>query len=126
LDKSLKSCPPCYSQSPLLTYISPSPLPRSKSCLELIRNVNIVQYTKSSSLRTFKIIPQKPPRNSTFTNAASGGELGCSEQKMSKARAPARLGIFSSLPGGEGGEYHIIVLYSDGTIKVVYNRVQRI
>jgi hypothetical protein len=39
-DKSLKSFPPCYSQSPLLTDLPP--LPPSKSGLKLVCNVNIV------------------------------------------------------------------------------------
>jgi hypothetical protein len=44
-DKSLKSLPPCYSQSPLLQIFSPppSPPPPSKSGLKLVCNVNIVK-----------------------------------------------------------------------------------
>ncbi len=40
-DKSLKSFPPCYSQSPLLTDFTPHP-PLSKSGLKLVCNINIV------------------------------------------------------------------------------------
>ncbi len=54
-DKSLKSFPPCYSQSPLLTDSHP---PLSKSGLKLVCNVNIVYSTEISSLRTLKIIPR--------------------------------------------------------------------
>jgi hypothetical protein len=39
-DKSLKSFPPCYSQSPLLTHFTSLPL--GKSVLKLVCNVNIV------------------------------------------------------------------------------------
>ncbi len=62
--------PPCNSQSPLLTDFVPPPL-LSKSGLKLICYVNIVYV--NSSLRTLKIMPQKPQRNSTFMNSASGG-----------------------------------------------------
>ncbi len=50
-DKSLKSFPPCYSQSPLL----------------------MVFTQETSSLRTLKIMPRNLPQNCTFMNSASGG-----------------------------------------------------
>jgi hypothetical protein len=40
-DKSLESFPLCYSQSPLLTDLTPPP-PLSESCMTLVYNVNIV------------------------------------------------------------------------------------
>jgi hypothetical protein len=40
--KSLRSFPPCYSQSPLLTDFTPPPPPPSKNGLKLVCNVNIV------------------------------------------------------------------------------------
>jgi hypothetical protein len=46
--------PPCYSQSYILTDFNPTPL-LSKSGLKLVCNVNL--YTKTSNLRTLKIMP---------------------------------------------------------------------
>ncbi len=57
-NKSLKSCPPCHSQSPLLTdFYYPPPFPHtlSKSGMKLVCNVNIVYGI--SSLRT-RICPE--------------------------------------------------------------------
>ncbi len=63
-DKSLKSFPPYYSQSP------PPPPPLSKSGLKLVCNVNIVYgYLKSEKSQYYA---QKPQRNCTFMNFASG------------------------------------------------------
>ncbi len=57
-DKSLKSFPPCYSQSPLLTGF------------ETVCNVNIVYVNlKSENSQDYA---QKPQRNCTFMNSASG------------------------------------------------------
>jgi hypothetical protein len=54
--KVLKSFPPCYSLSPLLTDFIP--LSPSKCGLKLDCNVNIVLFTETSSLRILKIIPR--------------------------------------------------------------------
>jgi hypothetical protein len=66
-DKSLKNCPPCYSQSPLLTNLLPPPL--SKSGLKLVCNVNIV-YGNLKSENT-QDCAQKPQRSCKFMNSAS-------------------------------------------------------
>ncbi len=61
-DKSRKSFPHCYSQSPLLTGTpSPSPPPLSKSGLKLACNVNIVYGNLKSE--NSKEYTQKPQRN---------------------------------------------------------------
>ncbi len=67
--KSLKSFPPCNSQSPLLTdFTLPSPL--SKSGLKLVCKVNIVYRNhKSDNSQDYA---QKPQRNCTFMNSVSG------------------------------------------------------
>jgi hypothetical protein len=67
-NNSLKSFPPCYSQSPQLTDIpSPPPLPG------VFWNWFIMStlYTETSSLRTLKIIPRGPQLNCTFMNSDS-------------------------------------------------------
>ncbi len=69
LDKSLKSFPPCYSQSPLLRILPPLPHLR-KSGLKLVCNVNIIFWNlKSENSQDYA---QKPQRNCTFMNSASG------------------------------------------------------
>ncbi len=55
-DKSLKSFPPCYSQSPLLTDCTPPPPLEQENGLKLVCNVNIVQW--NPSLRSLKIMPR--------------------------------------------------------------------
>ena len=65
--KSLKSFPPCYSQSTLITD-PPPPLP-SKNGLKLVCNVNIVYGNLKSE--NSKDYAQKPRRNFTFMNSAS-------------------------------------------------------
>ncbi len=56
-DKSLRSFPPCYSQSPLqMDSTPPPPPPVSKSGLKLVCNEKL--YTETSSLRTLKIMPR--------------------------------------------------------------------
>ncbi len=69
-DKSLKSVPPCYSQSPLLTEFSPPPsLEKKWFETGLYNNVNIVYANlKSENSQDYA---QKPQRNCTFTNSAS-------------------------------------------------------
>jgi hypothetical protein len=66
-DKSLKSCPPCYS---LLTDFTTPPPPQGKSGLKLVFNVNIeygnLKYENPQEYA------QKPQRNCTFMNSASG------------------------------------------------------
>ncbi len=70
-DKSLKSFPPCYSQSPLVTdFIPPPP---SKSGLKLVCYVNVVYGNlKSENSKDYTPRKQKPQRNCTFMNPASG------------------------------------------------------
>jgi hypothetical protein len=70
-DKGLKSFPPCYSQSPLLKDLLPPPLEqkRFETGLKCKHVVNTL-YTEASTLRT--LMPQKPQRNCTFMNSASG------------------------------------------------------
>jgi hypothetical protein len=68
-DKSLKSFPPCYSQSPLLQILLPLPS-LSNSGLKLVCNVNIVYGNlKSENSHDYA---QKPQRNCTFMNSAAG------------------------------------------------------
>ncbi len=72
-DKSLKSFPPCYSQSPLLTDFTPlPPPPPGKSGLKLVCEVNIV-YPSLKSENSQET--HKPQRNCTFMYSASGGLL---------------------------------------------------
>jgi hypothetical protein len=54
-DKSLKSFPPCYSQSPLLPFFPPPPPPRppSKSGLKLVCNVKM----ETSILQLSRLCP---------------------------------------------------------------------
>ncbi len=67
-DKSLKSFPPCYSLSSLLTDFTP-PSPWSKIGLKLVCKVNFVhENLKSENSQDFG---QKPQRNSTFMNSAA-------------------------------------------------------
>jgi hypothetical protein len=62
--------PPCYSQSPLLMDLTPTPPPPSKSGLKLVCNVNIVYGNlKSENSQDFA---QKPQQNCTFMNSTSG------------------------------------------------------
>ncbi len=65
-----KSFPPCYSQSPLLTYLIPPPPPSlSKSGLKLVCNVNIVYGNlKSGKSQDYA---QKPQLNCTSMNSTS-------------------------------------------------------
>jgi hypothetical protein len=59
-DKSLKSFPPCYSQSPLLTAFTSHP-PLRKSRLKLVCKVNIVYGNlKTENSQDYA---QKPQRN---------------------------------------------------------------
>ncbi len=67
-DKRLQSFPPCYSQSPPLTDLLPHPL--SKTGLKLVCNVNI-EYGNLKSENS-QDNAQKPQRNRTFMNFASG------------------------------------------------------
>jgi hypothetical protein len=73
-NKSLKSFPPCYSQSPLLTVYYPTPPPtRAKVGLKLVCNVNIVyRNLKPDNSQDYA---KKPHRNCTFMNSASGWRL---------------------------------------------------
>ncbi len=64
--KSLKSFPPCYSQSPLLILHSS---PWRKSGLKLVCNVNIVYGNLMSENSQY--YAQKPQGNSTFMNSPS-------------------------------------------------------
>jgi hypothetical protein len=67
-DKNLKSFPPCYSQSPLLTDFTPCPPPHPWEKLKLVCNVTIIYgilksevsrlWPETSSLRTLKIMPR--------------------------------------------------------------------
>ncbi len=64
-DKSLKSFPPCWSQSPRLTDFTPHPPPPRKSglkkhCIRNLKSENSQEYA------------QKPQWNCTFMNLASG------------------------------------------------------
>jgi hypothetical protein len=54
---SLKSFPPCCSQSPLLMYFTPPPPPPSKSGLQLVCNVNIV-YENLKSENVSRLCPE--------------------------------------------------------------------
>ncbi len=73
-DKSLKSFPPCYSQSPLLTNLPPPhPPPLSRSGLKLVCNVDIL-YGKLKSEYS-QDYAQKPQRYCTFMISASGVNL---------------------------------------------------
>jgi hypothetical protein len=64
ITKSLKSFPPCYSQSPLPHF------PLRKSGLKLVCNVNIVYGNlKSENSQDYA---RKPQRTCTFMNSASG------------------------------------------------------
>jgi hypothetical protein len=60
-DKSLKSFPPCYSQSPLLT---DSPPPPTKNGLKLVCNINIAYGNLKS--KNSQGYAQKPQRNFEF------------------------------------------------------------
>ncbi len=69
--ENLKSFPPCYSQSPLLTDFTPPP---PKNGLKLVCNVNIVYGNlKSENSEDYA---QKPQRNCVFTNSATGDGSG--------------------------------------------------
>ncbi len=65
---SFKNFPPCYLQSPLLKD-PPPPTLRSKSCLKLVCNVNIV-YGNLKSENSQDYV-QKLKRNCAFMNSAS-------------------------------------------------------
>ena len=78
--KSLKSFPPCYSQSTLITD-PPPPLP-SKNGLKLVCNVNIV-YGKLKSDNS-NDYTQKPQRNCTFMNSALGEKRRAKFQEIWK------------------------------------------
>ncbi len=78
-DKRLKSFPPCYSESPLLMdlFLSPPPLPLSKSGLKLVCIVNIVNGNfKSENSQDYA---QKSHRKCTFMNSASHTFYFCRE-----------------------------------------------
>ncbi len=65
-DKSLKSFPPCYSQSPLLQILLHTPL--EKIGLKLVCNVNNVNGNlKSKNCQDYA---QKPERICSFMNSA--------------------------------------------------------
>jgi hypothetical protein len=66
-NKSLKSFSPCYSRSPLLQILLPPPL--SKGCLKLVCNVIVYGNLKSENSQDYA---QKPQRNCTLMNSASG------------------------------------------------------
>ncbi len=69
-DKSLKSFPPCYSQSPLPTDFTPLPHSLEQKWLKLVCNVNIVHGSlKAENSQDYA---QKPQQNCTFMNSASG------------------------------------------------------
>jgi hypothetical protein len=69
-DRSLESFPHCYTQSPVLTDLTPHPPTPSKSCLKLVCNVNIVyENLKSENSQDYA---QKPQQNCMFMNSASG------------------------------------------------------
>jgi hypothetical protein len=71
-DKNLKSCPPCYLQSPLLRIFFPL---LRKIGLKLVCNVNIVHGNlKSENSQDYA---QKPQRNCTFMSSASGVKVFC-------------------------------------------------
>ncbi len=65
----IKSFPPCYSHSILLTDFTPPPPPPSKSGLKLACNVNIVYGNHKSE--NSKGYAQKPQRNRMFMNSSS-------------------------------------------------------
>jgi hypothetical protein len=70
-DKSLKSFPPCNSQSPPTNrFYPPPPLPPppSKNGLELVCNVNMVSWSFKSENSQY--YAQRPQRNFTFVNSA--------------------------------------------------------
>ncbi len=70
-DSSLMSFPPCYSQSPSTNGFYHPPL--IKSGLKLVCNVNIVYGNlKSENSQDYA---QKPQRNCTFINSASGAKV---------------------------------------------------
>ncbi len=69
-NKSLKTCPPFYSQSPRLFLTPPPPILLSKSELKLVCNVKIVYGNlKSENSQDYA---RKSQRNFTFMNSASG------------------------------------------------------
>jgi hypothetical protein len=72
-DKSLKSFPPRYSQSPPLPDLPPSLPSWSKSGLKLVCNVNIAyRNLKSENSQDYA---QKRQRNYTFMNSASAHDV---------------------------------------------------
>ncbi len=71
-DKSLKSFPPSYSQSPLLTDFTP-PLPPT-FWAKVVLNGNLKSENSQDDA-------QKPQRNFTFVNSASGWALRWGWQK---------------------------------------------
>ncbi len=64
-DKSFKSFPSCYSQSPLLKDFTPLPL--NKTGLKLVCNVNII----CGNLKSENSQARNPQQNCTFMNSAS-------------------------------------------------------
>jgi hypothetical protein len=70
-DKNLKNFPTCYSQSPLLRILPPSPLAHfRRNGLKVVCHVYIVyESIKSKNSQDYG---QKPQRNCTFMNSASG------------------------------------------------------
>ncbi len=67
-DENFHTWAPCYSQSPLLMDYSPP----SKSGLKLVCNVNIVYGNGNLKSENSEFYAQKPQRNCTIMNSASG------------------------------------------------------
>jgi hypothetical protein len=66
----------CYSQSPVLTdFTPPPPPPEDKSGWKLVCNVKIVYGSESLKSENSQDYAQKPQRNCTVMNSASG--LAC-------------------------------------------------
>ncbi len=77
-DKSLKSFPPCYSQSPPLTDFTPTS-PLSKSGLKRVSNINIVY----GNLISEDFLDYAQKRNCLFMNSASGWVLTYHQSRSS-------------------------------------------
>ncbi len=88
-DKNFNSYPPCYSQSPLLTDLTPPPL-LSKNGMKLVCNVNIAY--EISSLKTLKIMPRN--RNKivhSWIRLLDTVLLQCSKSKLWAEQKNSRL-----------------------------------
>jgi hypothetical protein len=86
LDKSPKSCPPCYSQSPLLMDLTPPPSPRAKVIWNWFVNIvnenlqsensqdyaQSVQYVHEFGFSTFESVMLRRRRLNFFCESRNG------------------------------------------------------